>query len=100
MPKTPPIVCVAREFTKTYRLGEVDVLALRALDLEIYEGKFVVLLGPSGSGKSTLLHILGELDVPTSAVASWCAHDLATADEPALTRYRASTWASSSSSTL
>jgi putative ABC transport system ATP-binding protein len=88
MPETPPIVFVARELTKTYRMGEVEVLALRALDLEIYEGEFVVLLGPSGSGKSTLLNILGGLDVPTSGEASWRDHDLATADEAALTRYR------------
>ena len=88
MPETPPIVFVARELTKTYRLGEVEVLALRALDLEIYEGEFVVLLGPSGSGKSTLLNILGGLDVPTSGAASWREHDLATADEAARTRYR------------
>ena len=87
MPETPLIVFVTHGLTKTYRMGEVEVLALRALDLEIYEGEFVVLLGPSGSGKSTLLNILGGLDVPTSGAASWRDHDLATADEAALTRY-------------
>ena len=48
-------------------MGEVEVQALRGVDLELYRGELVVLLGPSGSGKSTLLNILGGLDVPTAA---------------------------------
>ena len=56
--------------------------------LEIREGEFVVLLGPSGSGKSTLLNILGGLDTPTAGEACWRDHDLATAGEAELTRYR------------
>ena len=55
----------ARGLSKVYRMGEVEVHALRSLDLDLYEGEFVVLLGPSGSGKSTLLNILGGLDAPT-----------------------------------
>jgi putative ABC transport system ATP-binding protein len=81
-------VFVARGLCKTYRMGEIEVQALRNVDLEIFEGEFVVLLGPSGSGKSTLLNILGGLDVPTSGVACWRDHDLAVADEAMLTQYR------------
>jgi putative ABC transport system ATP-binding protein len=58
------------------------------VSLEIREGEFIVLLGPSGSGKSTLLNILGGLDTPTSGEAFWRDHDLARADEAALTGYR------------
>ena len=60
------VVLFARGLTKVYRLGEVEVHALRGVDLDIYRSEFLVLLGPSGSGKSTLLNILGGLDVPTS----------------------------------
>ncbi|MGC4121006.1 MAG: ABC transporter ATP-binding protein [Myxococcales bacterium] len=62
--------------------------ALRGVDLDLYEGEFVVLLGPSGSGKSTLLNILGGLDVPTSGQVRYRDHDLVGADDRRLTRYR------------
>ena len=69
-------------------MGDVEVHALRDVDLDIREREFVVLLGPSGSGKSTLLNILGGLNSPTSGEAMWRDHDLVTADEAELTRYR------------
>jgi len=78
----------ARRLSKIYAMGEVSVHALRDVDLDIYEGEFVVLLGPSGSGKSTLLNILGGLDAPTSGVAMWRDHDLVNASDADLTRYR------------
>ncbi|BCU06144.1 hypothetical protein Atep_08210 [Allochromatium tepidum] len=55
----------ARGLTKVYVMGEIRVEALRGVDLDLYPGELVVLLGPSGSGKSTLLNILGGLDSPT-----------------------------------
>jgi putative ABC transport system ATP-binding protein len=83
-----PVVFHARALSKTYVMGEVQVHALRDVDLDIYEREFVVLLGPSGSGKSTLLNILGGLDTPTSGQAMWREHNLVAADEAELTRYR------------
>jgi putative ABC transport system ATP-binding protein len=83
-----PAVFRARKVAKTYVMGEVEVHALRDVDIDIFEGEFIVLLGPSGSGKSTLLNILGGLDSPTSGEATWKDHNLVTADEAELTRYR------------
>ena len=64
-PEITEAVFTARELSKAYRMGDIDVHALRSVNLELYKGELVVLLGASGSGKSTLL-ILGGLDVPTS----------------------------------
>ncbi len=74
--------------TKTYRMGEVEVPALRGIDLNLYSGELLVLLGASGSGKSTLLNILGGLDVPTSGTVRFLDHDLTQATDAELTRYR------------
>jgi putative ABC transport system ATP-binding protein len=78
----------ARGLTKVYRMGEVDVSALNGVDLDLFEGEFVVLLGPSGSGKSTLLNILGGLDAPTAGDVTFRDHTLTGANESELTRYR------------
>jgi len=79
---------VARQVTKVYHMGEVDVHALQGVDLELWPFELVVLLGPSGSGKSTLLNILGGLDVPTSGIVHYLHHELTAADDSELTRYR------------
>jgi putative ABC transport system ATP-binding protein len=81
-------VFAARDLTKVYHMGEVDVHALRGVDLDLYAGEFVVLLGPSGSGKSTLLNILGGLDVPTSGTVFYRGQQLTKFDDVELTRYR------------
>ncbi|MEO7192380.1 MAG: ABC transporter ATP-binding protein [Vicinamibacterales bacterium] len=74
--------------TKIYTMGEVEVAALRAVDLRFEAGALIVLLGPSGSGKSTLLNILGGLDVATSGTVLYNGVDLTAADDAALTAYR------------
>jgi putative ABC transport system ATP-binding protein len=81
-------VLFGHALTKVYEMGEVAVHALRGVDVEFFEGELVVLLGPSGSGKSTLLNILGGLDIPSSGTVAYRDHDLGTADEHELTRYR------------
>ena len=65
------IVFKVKGLTKVYGMGEVEVHALRGVDLELYEGELVVLLGPSGSGKSTLLNILGGLDIATDGQVTY-----------------------------
>jgi putative ABC transport system ATP-binding protein len=78
----------ARGLCKVYRTGDVEVHALRGLDLRLETGELVVLLGPSGSGKSTLLNILGGLDVASSGEAWFLDHELSRLDDAGLTRYR------------
>jgi putative ABC transport system ATP-binding protein len=85
---TREAIFVAEKLSKTYQMGEVSVRALQDVDLIIYRGEFIVLLGPSGSGKSTLLNILGGLDRPSSGTARFADHDLSAATESELTRYR------------
>ena len=77
-----------RGVSKVYLMGEVEVHALRGVDLELDAGEFVVLLGASGSGKSTLLNILGGLDTPTRGQVFYLDHDLSAADDEELTRFR------------
>lgn len=78
----------ARGLTKVYVMGEVRVEALRGVDLDLYPGELVVLLGPSGSGKSTLLNILGGLDSPTSGRVICAGRDLTQSGDRALTDFR------------
>lgn len=78
----------ARDLEKTYGEGSTAVHALAGVNLDLYEGELVVLLGPSGSGKSTLLNNLGGLDAPTSGSLVYRGQNLATADEKALTQFR------------
>lgn len=78
----------ARGLTKVYGEGPSAVHALRGVDLELYPGEFVVMLGPSGSGKSTLLNILGGLDTPTSGSVRYRDHKLTDINDAELTRYR------------
>jgi putative ABC transport system ATP-binding protein len=85
---TRPVILDARQLRKIYRMGEVDVHALRGVDFSLHEGELLVLLGASGSGKSTLLNILGGLDVPTTGQVHYRGQDMTTADEDALTLYR------------
>jgi ABC-type antimicrobial peptide transport system, ATPase component len=78
----------ARGLKKVYRTGEVEVHALRGVDLDLMPRELVVLLGPSGSGKSTLLNILGGLDTPTGGELWFRDRELTRSDDRALTRYR------------
>ncbi len=83
-----PATLSARGLTKIYGSGEIEVQALRGVDLDFLEAELVVLLGPSGSGKSTLLNILGGLDSPTSGEVFFCGRKLTAGDASDLTRYR------------
>ncbi|MEH2193615.1 MAG: ATP-binding cassette domain-containing protein [Nostoc sp.] len=85
--RQPPLFQV-REVTKKYRMGEVEVQALRSIDLDLDEKEFMVILGSSGSGKSTLLNILGGLDVPSSGSVYFRDRNLTNANEKVLTRFR------------
>jgi putative ABC transport system ATP-binding protein len=82
------IVFRARDVSKTYQMGEVEVHALRSVSLDLYAGELLVILGASGSGKSTFLNILGGLDIPTTGSVRYRDRDLSAADEDDLTLYR------------
>ena len=78
----------AQQVSKTYRNGEIEVRALRGVDLEVEAGEVVVLLGPSGSGKSTLLNIMGGLDHASSGRLFFKDQELTALDDGDLTTYR------------
>ena len=82
-----PIV-VVRDLSKIYRQGDINVVALDHVSLDITAGEFVVLMGPSGSGKSTLLHIIAGIDRPTSGSAKVQGIDIARLDESQLADWR------------
>ncbi len=82
------VVFSVRDLAKIYKMGEVEVHALRGANLELFSKELIILLGPSGSGKSTLLNILGGLDTATSGFVSYRGRDLTKATEAELTEYR------------
>jgi len=82
------VLFCARGLSKVYKMGEIEVVALQGVDLDLIAREFTVILGPSGSGKSTLLNILGGLDAPSGGQVRFRDHDLVGADDEALTRYR------------
>lgn len=82
------VVFETRGLTKTYLMGEVEIHALQGVDLELYGGELVVMLGASGSGKSTLLNIMGGLDTATSGTVRYRDQDLTNASDKALTLFR------------
>lgn len=78
----------ATAVTKNYRQGEVEVPALRGVDLTLEEGEFTALVGPSGSGKTTLLNLIGGLDRASGGVLSLAGHDVSALSEAALSDFR------------
>ena len=74
--------------SKTYRMGEIDVRALRETTLDIYRGERFVLVGPSGSGKSTLLNLIGGMDRPTTGEIVFDGFKVSDASDRALTLFR------------
>ena len=85
---TSSVVLSVRSASRIYRMGEVDVPALREATLDIYEGEFLIIVGPSGSGKSTLLNLIGGMDRPTSGTIEFLGRDLTQASDYELTLYR------------
>jgi len=83
-----PVLLSVRSASRIYRMGEVDVPALRDATLDIYDGEFLIIVGPSGSGKSTLLNLIGGMDRPTEGTVRFLDRDLSKAPDSELTLYR------------
>ncbi len=82
------VILSVRSASKIYRMGEVDVPALRDATLDIFDGEFLIIVGPSGSGKSTLLNLIGGMDRPTSGAVKFLDQDLSTGSDWELTQFR------------
>lgn len=82
------VLLSVRDAGRVYRMGMVDVHALRLASIDILEGEFLIIVGPSGSGKSTLLNLIGGMDRPTSGSVTFLGKDLAKASNRELTLYR------------
>jgi putative ABC transport system ATP-binding protein len=85
---TDGFIIETRDLRKTYRVGDVEVSALRGVNLAVQRGEFVSIIGPSGSGKSTLFHILGGLTPPTSGSIRIEGQDLLAMSEAGRTHLR------------
>ena len=86
--KTDQTLIKLTDVWKIYQMGEVEFAALKGINLEIYEGEFLVVLGPSGSGKSTLMNLLGCLDLPSKGAVFLDLKDISGLDESELARIR------------
>jgi len=83
-----PVIIEFRDVKKTYKLGVIEVPALRGVNLKIARGDFVSIVGPSGSGKSTLMHLIGCLDLPSSGKILLEGYDVSSLSESELAEIR------------
>ncbi|MFC1741779.1 ABC transporter ATP-binding protein [Nanoarchaeota archaeon] len=88
MVKTKPTVIKLTDVWKVYQMGEVEVPALRGLNLEMKDGEFVAIMGPSGSGKSTAMNMIGCLDIPTTGSIFLDGQDISRLSESDLAQIR------------
>ena len=86
--RVPSVIISLKSVSKVYRMGEVDVPALRDASIDVYEGEFLIVAGPSGSGKSTLLNLIGGMDRPTSGTVTFRDEVISSASDRRLTMFR------------